>query len=190
MGKENECLGCGQKFKRSEAAVMCAVCGLWSHKTCSGISNDFFKCLAEQQKAGANAYWACRACATYAAGMNHRIWDIHEKAEEAVRIAKESKEETAKLREQMEKDKEKTDKKLERHEFNILEEMNLREEKRKNVVIHGLAEPAEIEGWKRAEADRRALNNVFSVLEVNIVAESDVEFCRRVGEKGDRTRPS
>jgi hypothetical protein len=189
MGKENECLGCGNKFKRNEAAIKCNVCGLWSHKTCSGISNDYFKCLAEQQKAGAAAYWACRPCATYAAGMNHRLKEIHEKADEAVRIAKESKEETVKLRMDMERDKVKVEKRLEQSEFSIMEEMNLREEKRKNVVIHGLAEANEIEGWKRVEADKRGLNEIFTVLDVNIIAESDVEFCRRIGERGDRARP-
>jgi threonine synthase len=106
MGKETECLGCGQKFKRSEAAVMCTVCGLWSHKTCSGISAEFFKFLAEQHKATGRAYWACRACSNYAEGMNHRLREIQEKAEEAVKLAKESVEETKKIQAQMNTERE------------------------------------------------------------------------------------
>jgi hypothetical protein len=50
----------------------------------------------------------------------------------------------------------------------ILEEINLREEKRKNVVIYGLEEPTEFEGWKRVESDKRKLNEIFSVGAENV----------------------
>jgi hypothetical protein len=189
MGKETECLGCGQKFKRSEAAVMCTVCGLWSHKTCSGISAEFFKFLAEQHKATGRAYWACRACSNYAEGMNHRLREIQEKAEEAVKLAKESVEETKKIQAQMNTERARVDKRMDETELAIMEEMSMREEKRKNVVIHGMSEANATEGWRRMEADKKGLNDIFTVLDINIVAETDVEFCRRVGEKSDRDRP-
>jgi hypothetical protein len=189
MSNDQECLGCGQKFKRSDAAVMCTVCGLWAHKKCSGVSDEFFKFLAEQHKATGRAYWACRACNNFAQTMNAKFKELHDKADNAVRLATESKVETSQLREQVERDREKTEKRIDRSEMMMLEEINLREEKRKNVVIYGLDEPTEIEGWKRVESDKRKLNEIFTVLELNIAAETDVEFCRRVGEKSERTRP-
>ena len=82
MGKDGDCLGCGQKFKQKDACVQCSICGLWSHKTCSGLTTEFFNCMAEQIKATGHAYWACRACSNYAAGMNHRIKEVQEQAQE------------------------------------------------------------------------------------------------------------
>jgi hypothetical protein len=189
MSNEKECLGCGQKFKRSEAAVMCTVCGLWSHKTCSGVSSEFFKFLAEQHKATGRAYWACRACSNYAEGMNHRLREIQLKADEALKLAKESRDELGQLSRQVEKEKERVEKRIDKSEFNMLEEMNLREEKRKNVVIHGLVEAEGVDGWRRMEKDKEQLNNIFTVLDINLTVETDVEFCRRIGERGDRARP-
>jgi hypothetical protein len=189
MGKDSDCLGCGQKFKQKDACVQCSICGLWSHRTCSGLTIEFFNCMVEQQKVTGQTHWACRACSTYAAGMNHRLREIHEKATEAVSIAKETAKETSKLKEQVEKNMEVSSKKVEQSEMSIYEEMNLREEKRKNVVIHGLEEPEGADGRSRMEADKKKLNHIFTVLEANLAVENDVEFCRRIGEKAERARP-
>jgi hypothetical protein len=186
MSNEKDCLGCGQKFKRSEAAVLCTVCGLWAHKKCSGISDEFFKFLAEQYKATGKGYWAC---SNYAEGMNHRLREIQQTAEEALKIAQESRKETEQLRKETEKEREKVEKRVEKCELSILEEMGLREEKRKNVVIYGMEEAVGNDGWKRMEEDRVKLNELFTVLDINVAVETDVEFCRRVGEKGERARP-
>jgi hypothetical protein len=189
MSGEKDCLGCGQKFKRSDTAVLCTVCGLWAHKKCLGISDEFFKFLAEQYKATGKGYWACRACSNYAEGMNHRLREIQQTAEEALKIAQESRKETEQLRKETEKEREKVEKRVEKCELNVLEEMGLREEKRKNVVIYGMEEAAGNDGWKRMEEDRAKLNELFTVLDINVAVETDVEFCRRVGEKGERARP-
>jgi hypothetical protein len=82
----------------------------------------------------------------------------------------------------VEKDKEEISKKMEKSELDIYEEMSLREEKRKNVVIHGMDEPDGADGRSR-------MDHIFTALDVNIAVESDVEFCRRVGEKAERSRP-
>lgn len=140
-------------------------------------------------KATGQTFWSCRACSTYAAGMNHRLREIGDKAQAAMDMAKESAKETAQLKERIEKDKDVTEKKVEKCELSVYEEMNLREEKRKNVVIYGLEEAVETEGWKRMEVDKRKLNELFTILDINVSVEMDVEFCRRVGERSDRARP-
>jgi hypothetical protein len=65
--------------------------------------------------------------------------------------------------------------------------MSLREEKCKNVVIHGMDEPEGADGRSRMEADKRKLDQIFTALDVNISVDSDVKFCRRVGEKAERS---
>jgi hypothetical protein len=62
------------------------------------VSEEHFKFLVDQFKATKRAYWACRSCNNYAEGMNHRLRQIQETAEEALRIAQESKKETEQMR--------------------------------------------------------------------------------------------
>jgi hypothetical protein len=185
----DECLSCGKKFQQKEAAVKCSICNLWCHKTCSGLTNDFFKCLAEQYKATKRTYWACRSCGNYAESMTHKLKEIQEQATEAIRIGHENKEEIANLKNTVEKERERADKAVAKLEKEMQEEMTRREERRKNIILHGLQESREMDGRKRMEEDKTRLDEVFTILDVNVVAENDVEFCRRAGEKSDRPRP-
>jgi hypothetical protein len=52
-----------------------------------------------------------------------------------------------------------------------------------------MAEPDGIEGRNRMEADKRKIDEIFKIVDVNLTVESDVEFCRRIGEKAERSRP-
>jgi len=186
MAKE-DCLGCGQKFKQKDASVQCAVCGLWTHKTCAGLSNEVFNCLAEQFRLTKRAYWACRSCTNYAEGMNHRLKELEDKTREAVRLGQENEQEIKRLRVELDKKSNKSD--VDSCERNIMAEMNERELRRKNVVIYGMAEAGGNTAKQRMEQDRAELNNIFIVLDINIEESEDVEFCRRLGEPGENPRP-
>jgi hypothetical protein len=189
MGKDSDCLGCGQKFKQKDACVQCNICGLWSHKTCSGLTTEYFNAMVEQSKAAGMSFWACRPCRNYAAGMNHRLKEVQDMAKEAITIAKDNVKEMDVLKAKVDKQEEKVEKRMNQVEIDIYDEMSLREEKRKNVVIHGLSEPTGEDGWTRMEEDKKQLNKIFTLLDINVVVETDVEFCRRVGEKSERARP-
>ena len=115
--------------------------------------------------------------------------EVEETAKQADRIGKENEEEIIKLKEELAKEKDRVDKMMERNEQAQLAEMAEREEKRKNVVVHGLKEPTGNDGRQRLEEDRASLDKIFTILDINVSAESDVEFCRRVGEQGERSRP-
>jgi hypothetical protein len=175
MGKDNKCLGCGQKFKQKDASVQCNICGLWSHKSCSGLTNDFFNSMAAQIKATGQAFWACRACSSYAAGMNHRLKEVGDQAKAALNKAEENEKETNKPKDKVEKNSEKVDRKKTQTELDKYEEMSLREEKRKNVVIHGLPEPGGEDGWTIMGEDRKKLNNMFTVLDINVTVKKERE---------------
>ena len=187
--KDTVCLGCGQKFKQKDASVKCTVCGLWSHKTCSGLTAEHFKCIAEQFKSTGRAYWACRACNSYAEGMNHRLREVEEQSREAIRIGQENEKELKKLREDMEKGKDKTDQQIEKSEATVLAELDDREARKKNIVVYGIEEASMVEGRQRLEHDKKELDKIFTAIDVNVSADEDVEFCRRVGEKGPQARP-
>ena len=75
------CLSCNKKFTKSDYCLQCTVCGLWIHKTCSGLSDDGYKFVSEQLQTTGVGYWACRACASYAVNMNRRMKQIEDRME-------------------------------------------------------------------------------------------------------------
>jgi len=184
-----ECLGCGQKLKQKDTSIQCTVCGLWVHKSCSGVTNELFKTLADMFKETGKAYWACRSCTSYAEGMNHRLKQIEQKAAEAVKIGEENAKEIRNLKKELSKKNEQMEKRVLGGEESLMDEMNERERRRKNVVIYGMKESKRAEGRQRMEDDKKGLNSIFELTDVNISVEEDIEFCRRVGPRGDGERP-
>jgi len=189
MANESECLGCGQKFKQKDCSLQCTVCGLWAHKTCSGVTNDFFKCLSEQFKATGRAYWACRSCHAYAEGMSHRLKQLEKKADDAIKMGEANAKEIESLKDDLHRRDTATEKRIQTGEEAVLEEMDERERRRKNVVLYGVKESDEADGRQRMEDDKRKLNTIFTVIDVNLSVEDDLEFCRRLGGRGDTARP-
>jgi len=189
MANESECLGCGQKFKQKDCSLQCTVCGLWAHKTCSGVTNDFFKCLSEQFKATGRAYWACRSCHAYAEGMSHRLKQLEKKTEDAIKMGEANAKEIENLKDDLHRREAATEKRIQTGEEAVLDEINDRERRRKNIVLYGVKESEQADGRMRMEDDKREINNIFTVMDVNLSAEDDVEFCRRVGPRGETPRP-
>jgi hypothetical protein len=93
------------------------------------------------------------------------------------------------LKQQVIDERERADRAVRKAEEELRAEMTRREERRKNVMVHGLHESTAREGKLRLEADKEQLDEIFTVLDVNISAEHNVEFCRRVGERSENPRP-
>jgi hypothetical protein len=191
------CLGCNKKFNKSEYSLQCTVCGLWIHKTCSGISDEGFKFVNDTFNATGMAYWACRPCTAYAKNMNHRMKQMEEQMvaiNKAVEGNAAKMEETDKRVEEIDKKLEEREGKLEKvvrqTEFNIYEELKERDSRKTNVILYGVGELADTKstGKDRLEWDRKSCDNIFRALELDLEA-TDLKFCRRVGEKGDKPRP-
>jgi hypothetical protein len=102
---------------------------------------------------------------------------------------KKNTEDIVRVEKNMDKLKEKLEKKAAKGEEAMYEELREREAKRLNVVIHGMTEPDgnERNGEKRMEWDKKGVEEIFKILELNLTIE-DIKFCRRVGEKGQSPR--
>jgi TolA-binding protein len=158
------CLGCNKKFKKNETSVQCTVCGLWCHKDCAAISNEFLKFLEEQKKNTGLAYWACRPCIVYSQGITHRMKEMEKRLTTVEEGTKKATENVEKLEKKVEKVSDqqgrmgdKIDKKISQSETRIFEELRERESKRLNVVLHGVEEAAgkETSGERRAAWDTK-----------------------------------
>jgi hypothetical protein len=138
------CLACNKKFNKSEYSLQCTVCGLWVHKTCSGISDDGYKFVSEQLQLTEVGYWAC---ASYAVNMNRRLKQIEDKLEQCTKTVdtntekiKEVEKKVEGLSSELKKEGEKAAKLVKQGERSVYEEMRERETRRLNVVFFGIAE--------------------------------------------------
>jgi hypothetical protein len=71
------------------------------------------------------------------------------------------------------------------------EEMRERETRRRNVIMHRVAEAGpQVKTIEERKAwDLKSCNNIFRALDMDFNGDSAVKFCRRVGEKGEGPRP-
>ena len=196
MAKDTVCLGCSKKFNKSESSLQCTVCGLWIHKSCSGVTDEVFELIEKQLKTAGITYWACRPCTVYAQGMNHRMRDIEVKVGVVEKGVEENREGVKKLdkkvdgiREELKKRDDKVEKAVREAEKRMEAEWREREAKRFNVIFHciGEAEDRRATGSERQEWDRKSCVNIFRALKLNI-GEDAIRFCRRVGEKKEEPR--
>ncbi len=184
------CLGCGKKLKKSDTSVQCTQRSLWCYKECSGISNDFLRCLEEAKKNHGVCYWACRPCTVYAMGMTQRFRDKKKRLDEVEEKSEKNAEDIAKGEKRMDKIEGKMKNQSSQNVDEVYEEFREREAKKLNVIMHGVLECDEKEknGEKRMEWDMNGIEEIFKVLELNLTKD-DVKFCRRVGEKSQAQGP-
>jgi hypothetical protein len=78
----------------------------------------------------------------------------------------------------------------EKLEETIFEEIRERDQRKLNLVIHGLEEPSdEIEDTReRAEEDKEACGLIFKTIKAR-ATKSSLRFCRRIGKRGRDPRP-
>ena len=195
---ESVCLGCSKKFTSKCTCILCTVCGLWIHKTCSGVSDELFDFLDKQMQATGVAYWACRPCTVYAQGMNHRMRGIEEAIQEVKKATADNQDEIRMVEGKVQELKEsikKHDNVVTREEFEAykkgrMEESRERKARELNVVMHRVVENNEeaATGRERWEWDMLTCRNIFRILNLQITDEN-IKFCRRVGERGEAARP-
>ena len=193
----NPCLGCQKNCTKAQHSVRCTLCELWCHKNCAGLSEEAFRGLDIQQKETGTAFWACRSCLGYAKKVNNQFKRIEERidnTDQSVDENKKSIEETQKLAQETAAEVKTLTNRLDRMANEMEEkldtELREREVRKQNLIIHGLAEVGDnVSGNKeRMEADKRNCEAVFRALGARTGA-NNMRFCRRIGERGQASRP-
>ena len=196
------CPSCGLAFGKTmgkkEAAVKCMICSLWSHKSCAGVSDEYLKILEDQLKVTGVAYWACRSCAAYNRLVSNRFQEIEKRMDQQEIKTKENEEairqnegKTEEVNRKVEKLAQEVENLKKNSTENWMEEMRERELRKENIIVFGIeeADDRERDGRTRAENDLKKLDLVFMATRANIPTKDAVNFCRRVGEKGEEPRP-
>jgi hypothetical protein len=86
------------------------------------------------------------------------------------------------LRDELKKMSERLDKESEKREDGLCDEMQEREVRRMNLIIHGVEEqPDEIRGnQERMERDKERCEKIFKEMKAR-TKKTDLRFCRRIG---------
>jgi hypothetical protein len=94
------------------------------------------------------------------------------------------------LRQELRRMQSKLEEEREARDAALCEELRDRDMRRTNLIIHGLAEPAQnvSDNRSRMEADRRLCGEVLATIGARTRGQ-DLRFCRRVGERGRDPRP-
>lgn len=196
MAKDT-CLGCSKKLTNSTYSHQCTVCGLWIHKACSGISDEFFRYLEEQVKATGTAYWACKPCTSYAQSINRKVKEVEDRV---VRLEGTSKDTQAglasvedrvsQLEAALKAAEAKIDAQTDHVSDRVFEEVRERDGRKLNIVIHGIPECPNTgaQGSEKLQWDKDSCRNIFAALRTGLT-EADIRFCRRVGPPGEKKRP-
>lgn len=193
----DNCLACGKKCTARQSSVYCTLCAIWCHKECAAISDAVFKSLQIQMKETGMAWWACRSCLSFSQkinaqfkSMSQRMDGMEDKISRNSEDISKTKREVSNLDREVQRIDEKTDRLQAQIESKIFEEMREREQRRLNLVLHGVKEPSDnVEGnWKRAEEDKDTCVRIFRTVRIR-TEKSDIRFCRRVGQKSREPRP-
>ena len=193
----DNCLACGKKCTGKQYSVFCTLCEIWCHKDCAGLSDAVFKSLQVQAKEAGIAWWACRSCLNFSRKINTQVKAVTQKMEDMDAKIEENSKNIVKTRKEMDKqdgDMRRIERRVDDVEENVkaflLEEMREREQRKLNLVIHGVEEPPERmeDNRERAEEDKDACGRIFKAMRVRAMR-SSVKFCRRVGKRGRDPRP-
>ena len=193
--KEDPCIYCGKNCVKG--CVQCAVCSLWSHMSCTGLSKEAIKGLEVQAKEVGQAYWACRACMNFSNKWHSQMREVNKRQEETeARVEantdkiEEVRLNTEELRREFREYLQRTEGIQERLEAVMDTELRERDARRLNLVIHGLQEPAENikDPRGRMEQDKIECERLFVAMKARTRYQA-IRFCRRIGERGEDPRP-
>ena len=191
------CLCWGDNDKRNQNSVKCVMYQLWAHKNCVKLSDETFKALLAQLKESGSAYWVCRPCQNFANRNEHKFSEVQKRNEDTDRRVtknteriKKSEDNIEELRETIRRLEERAEKDRTEKDTKLYEEMQEREVRRLNLVLHGVQEPADSirTNRERQEADKQKCGEIFISMRASTKCE-DIKFCRRIGERGAAPRP-
>lgn len=204
MGPKSQHL-CGQCSKAcTTGTVQCSSCDRWFHKACCGTSmtEEMFKLIVTIAETGGSHCWNCPGCDCAYKKLNKRILNLEKRQDATDAVvaqhtgqleAHDGKfQEVEKALKDISKENSK-EKTVEATTSSVFQELNDREQRKDNLIVHQLPEPADSvkDGVNRKKMDEETLRDVLAELKVKINQDEDIKFCVRLGETRDdlETKP-
>lgn len=202
--KDYPCLKCEKHVKKNDFAIQCNMCELWIHKQCAKMEDVLFEHLVKQEKLYGYVSWACTSCSSFSAKLSAGLKKVDERLTKVEATVDTHTGELIEVKASVEDALAKVDGviadratlkgEVQSETADLLfGEIKERENRRNNVIVHGLKEPdgkikdAEL----RIKADLKVISDLFAQLSLDLKPEEHVKFARRLGERptGDGSRP-
>ena len=186
--KATKCGGCAKTV--GKPSVQCTNCDLWYHLACGDINEDMFKLINSTFEAYGRHVWACRSCLSAISSLNKKInkieaqYTVLQKAVDTnTEAIKEVDKDVKKLRVELDSVKESAN--GETVSNDVFSELNERESRKLNLVIHSIPEPTSESAELRKKEDSNVLDGILRVFNVDGSVDNDVKFMYRAGKKPD-----
>lgn len=195
-GGKHPCMRCKKNIGKTKC-VQCQTCELWVHAECENIRPELFEILINPDTYG-GVCWNCESCLSSTARLEKAIKIYESKVKEVEARQLRTDAEVEKLGRRMEDTEhqakaaeEKRQREREEDRRGIYAEMREREARKLHLVIHRVGEltTERSTAEERKEWDMNSVSNIFKAMRLNFRSEEAVQFCRRVGEKGEEARP-
>ena len=202
--RDYPCLKCDKHVKKNDFAIQCNMCELWIHKACAKMEDVLFEHLVKQEKLSGCVSWACTSCSSFSAKLSAGLKKVDERLTkmeatvdthtgEIIAVKASVEDILAKVDGAIaDRDNLKGEVQSETADL-LFGEIKERENRRNNVIVHGLKEPdSKIKDAElRIKADIKVISDLFAQLNLDLKPEEHVKFARRLGERptGDGSRP-
>ena len=192
-GAESPCGYC-HATTSGTTSLQCDTCDKWYHEGCvDGMSKEKMELIKKTKELKLAMIWNCDHCDQITKGilknmsaLTARVDKLETKVTANKKVGEENSEQVDMLKSRvslLEKEKKSNEGKS-GSEQNVLQELNDREHRECNVVIHGLKEPsADIKAWdKRRSEDERMIQELLTVIGSGIEVKDSLKFCSRMGK--------
>jgi hypothetical protein len=161
------------------------------------MTDTAYKALEAQKNESGTAFWVCRPCQSFGQRVQHQFAESnrrHDATEKRVdanaRKIEDAERNIEELRDELKKVTEGLNKESEQREDKLCDEMQEREVRRMNLILHGVDEqPDGIRGnVERMVKDKERCEKIFKAVKARTRKE-DLRFCRRIGERGAEPHP-
>ena len=201
--QEYPCLKCNVHVKKNDRALQCALCDLWVHLKCTvpEMNMDTFNLLVAQVDHNGGTFWACISCRSFKAKIDKRLTALEKWSDSVDGDVKANSGKIADLEKEVKEIKANVKSNVKPVEVQAIKddtsnavftELDEREKRKCNVVIHGLNEAGKEvkDGKLRKSLDFTKMQSLVDSLELQIQIASCLKYSRRLGELlDDNTNP-
>ena len=170
-------------------------CDFWTHKPCTGLTNEVFTFLTKTAKATGNVQYICTACTSTATSINKKINALDKDLRVVEGRVEDNTQDIQKVKEKVED----IQKKLPdintmqastsmAAQDSVFHEIKERENRKNNIVIHGIPELDCDDNLARKKHDIDNLEEILDIVKSR-VKQDDIKYMNRIGEKKEKDRP-
>ena len=189
---EHPCLKCNKQVKKNCKAVQCSFCEYWVHIECGDISEVLYKEMFKRADTHGH-FWVCMSCKSTSFVFRKQLDQLTERVGNVESRIQKTDDNVSKVTDDVSTMKERIGN-LEdsraadetRFQNNLLDELDTRENKKTNLVFHGIPESTSDRAEERKEADSLAVLDISKTIKLKLNMERDMKFMTRLGAIRDR----